>query len=166
MRPEVVSVESGELSPARIYVWVKSLESKVNNLLREVDVLKGDFISKSNSFKRDMKTFNEEVLELRHQQEKFMQKMDLVIKELQKTAGAGELASLQKYIDLWNPLNFVTQRDVQRIIEDNLTGVQKAMKRQVYSRKASRIKAILRHRVRKKKKNNKQHKRKVIHHAN
>ena len=165
MRPEAVSVEA-DFTPAKIYMWVKSLESKVNNLLREVDVLKGDFIAKNNSIKRDLKAFNEDLIELKHQQDKVLQKIDLIIKELQKTAGAEEVASLQKYIDLWNPLNFVTQRDVQRIIEDNLAGMQKTMKRQIYSRKASRIKAILRHRVRKKKKINKQHKRKVIHHAN
>src|SRR3989344_6390274 len=121
MRPEVVSIEPNSFTPARLYMWVKSLESKVNNLLREVDVLKGDFITKNNSFKRDLKTFSEEIIELKHQQDKMMQKMDLIIKELQKTAGTEEVASLRKYIELWNPLHFVTQRDVLRIVEDNLT---------------------------------------------
>ncbi|MBS3140323.1 hypothetical protein J4479_04940 [Candidatus Woesearchaeota archaeon] len=165
MRPEAVSVEA-DFTPAKIYMWVKSLESKVNNLLREVDVLKGDFIAKNNSIKRDLKAFNEDLIELKHQQDKVLQKIDLIIKELQKTAGAEEVASLQKYIDLWNPLNFITQRDAQRIIEDQLAGVQKTMKRHIYTRKANRRKAIKRHRASRKKKTVEKHKRKVIHHAN
>ena len=46
--------------------------------------------------------------------------MDLIIKELRQTAGIEEMMTLKKYIEYWNPLNFVTQRDVERIVESKL----------------------------------------------
>jgi hypothetical protein len=159
-------MQQSSFTPAKMYMWVKSLESKVNNLLREVDVLKNDFINKNTHFKKDLKTFNEDLMELKHEQGKMSQKMDLIIMELKRTAGAEELASLQKYINLWSPLNFVTQRDVVRIMEDNLGEVKKVLKRDIHSRKTTRKKAIRKHRKIKKKKVVKKHKRKVIHHAN
>ena len=46
--------------------------------------------------------------------------MDLIIKELKKTAGIEEVMTLRKYVDFWNPINFVTQRDLERAVETKL----------------------------------------------
>lgn len=106
---------------SKLYVWVKSVESKVNNLLREIDVLKNDFIKKNNDLKKDIKTLNDDLMEIKHEWEKTNQKMDLIIKELKQTAGKEEVMVLKKYLDLWNPLHFATQRDVEQLIEDKLS---------------------------------------------
>jgi len=105
---------------AKLYVWIKGLESKVNNLLREVDVLKNDFITRANKLNRDFKTLNDDLVELGHQQQKMDQKMVLIIKELKQTAGAEEVMTLKKYVEFWNPLTFVTQRDLERAVESKL----------------------------------------------
>ncbi|MDO8511572.1 MAG: hypothetical protein Q7S55_05415 [Nanoarchaeota archaeon] len=106
--------------PAKLYVWVKGLESKANNLLREVDVLKNDFIKRANKLNKDFKTLSDDLMEIRHEQEKMNQKMTLIINELKQTAGGEEVAILKKYIEFWNPLNFVTQRDLEKAIEAKL----------------------------------------------
>ncbi|MEK6950654.1 MAG: hypothetical protein AABX13_02930 [Nanoarchaeota archaeon] len=117
-------VKSAEPPPAfdaaKLYVWIRALEGKVNNLLREVEVLKNDFTRKQSELRKDVKTVNDDFLELRHQQEGTLQKMDLVVKELRKTAGREEVQVLKKYLELWSPLNFVTQRDVERVVESRL----------------------------------------------
>jgi hypothetical protein len=112
-------VQSG-FDNAKIYLWVKGLEGKVNNLLRETDLLKNDLIRKNNLMKKDMKILTNDVLDMKHNQEKTLQKMDLIIKELKKTAGIEEVMTLRKYVDFWNPINFVTQRDLDRAIETKL----------------------------------------------
>ncbi|MFH1276472.1 MAG: hypothetical protein ABIH82_05155 [Candidatus Woesearchaeota archaeon] len=105
---------------AKLYVWVKGLEGKVNNLLREFDLLKNDFIKKNSSMRKDVKTTNDDILEIKHDQNRTLEKMDLIVKELKRTAGVEELQVLKKYIDFWNPMNFVTQRDLDREIEKRL----------------------------------------------
>lgn len=105
---------------AKLYVWVKGLESKVNNLLREVDVLKNDFINRANKLNKDFKSLSDDLMEVRHEQEKMNQKMTLIINELKQTAGAEEVVTLKKYVEFWNPLNFVTQRDLEKAIESKL----------------------------------------------
>ncbi len=108
------------LEAAKLYVWIKALEGKVNNLLREVDVLKNDFTRKQGEARKEIKTMNDDFMELRHQQEGVVQKMDLIVKELRKTAGMEEVMTMKKYLELWSPLNFVTQRDVERVVESKL----------------------------------------------
>ena len=109
----------------KLYLWVKRFESKVNNLLREVDVIKNDFIKKNNDLKKEIKTMNDDLIEIKHEREKTIQKMDIIIKELKQTAGKEEVMTLQKYLDLWNPLHFATQRDVEQIIEAKLASRKK-----------------------------------------
>src|SRR3989338_1515881 len=109
---------------AQLYVWVKGLESKVNTLLREVNLLKNENIRKNTDFNKELKSIRSDVLELKHEREQTQQKMDLIIKELRRTAGAEELATLKKYLDFWNPLHFVTQRDLERTIDARLAQLQ------------------------------------------
>ncbi len=109
-----------EFDSARLYVWVKGLEGKVNNLLRELEVLKNDFVAKNNRLVKEIKVLDDELVGLKHEHEQTLRKMDLILKELKRTAGAEELAVLKKYIDFWNPMHFVTQRDLERAIDARL----------------------------------------------
>jgi hypothetical protein len=116
--------EQQGFDPAKLYLWVKALESKINNLLREVDLIKNDFIKKNNEVRKELKTFNEDLLDSKHKQDKTIEKIDLIIKELKQTAGVEEVQTLKKYMELWSPLNFVTQRDLDRRIEEKLNNPQ------------------------------------------
>ena len=100
-----------------LYVWVKSLEAKVNNIIRELGVLKTDMSRKTKTSQDDVKMLTTELLELKREQEQTLQKMDIIIKELKRTAGKEEVLALKKYVDLWNPMHFATERDVERMIE-------------------------------------------------
>ena len=108
---------------ARLYVWIKGVESKVNTLIREVDILKNDYIKKYNDLKRDLKVLTDDFLDLKRTQDQAQQKMDLVIKELKQTAGVEEVAVLKKYVEYWNPLNFVTQKDLERAVQAKLAAL-------------------------------------------
>ena len=105
---------------AKLYVWIKGLETKVNGLTREFDLLKNDFVKKNCVMKKDVKSAGDEMIELKHEQNKTLEKMDLIVKELKRTAGVEELQVLKKYIDFWNPMHFVTQKDLDREIEKRL----------------------------------------------
>ena len=115
----------GGFDQAKLYLWVKALEGKVNNLLREVDMIKNDFIRRTNDLKQDMKNTSADLLEFRHDHEKTIEKIDLIIKELKQTAGIEEVKTLKKYLELWSPMNFVTQRDLERMVEQKLKNPKK-----------------------------------------
>lgn len=118
--PEKIEGEKEGFDLSKIYVWIKGIESKLNNLRREFDVLKEDSSKKYDKLGKEIKTINDDLVELKREREKINEKIDLIIKELKLTAGKEELESLKKYIDLWSPMNFVTQRDVERIVEEKM----------------------------------------------
>ncbi len=112
--------DSGNFDTARLYVWIKGVESKVNTLVREVNLLKNDYAKKNGELKRELKVLNDNLLELKRTQDQAQQKMDLVIKELKQTAGIEDVAVLKKYVEYWNPINFVTQKDIDRVVNVKL----------------------------------------------
>jgi hypothetical protein len=124
----VQSAQQSGFDNAKLYIWVKALETKVNNITRELNVLKGDFTQKHNSLKKEMKVTSDEVLDMKHGLSKTLEKMDLIIKELKRTAGIEEVETLKKYIDLWSPLNFVTQRDLDRALDAKISQIKENLK--------------------------------------
>ena len=109
-----------EFTTAKFYLWLKSLESKINNLQREVTMLKDGFTKKNNETKKELKTINEDVIESKREKEKISEKLDLMVKELKRTAGIEEVMVIKKYLEFWNPVNFVTQHDLERVVENKL----------------------------------------------
>ena len=124
-KPVAKQEQQGSFDQAKLYLWFKALEGKVNNLLREVDMIKNDFIKRTNDLKKDMKNTSADLLEFRHDHEKTIQKMDLIVKELKQTAGVEEVKTLKKYLELWSPMNFVTQKDLERMVENKLKKPEK-----------------------------------------
>ncbi len=114
-------IDQGNFDASKLYVWVKGLEGKINTLAREVDLVKNDLIRKNAMLSKEVKSTNSEVLELKRQQDQFAQKMELIIKELKQTAGSEDVAVIKKYIELWNPLQFVTQRDLERSVDAQMS---------------------------------------------
>jgi len=127
MATKTLAPEPSGMDPSKLYVWVKSLESKVNNLLREMDLLKNSSIKRSEEMKKSLKAMNDELLEMKSEQQKMQEKMDIIIKELKQTAGVEEVAVLKKYIDLWNPMNFVTQKDLDRALNTKIALLKESM---------------------------------------
>jgi len=105
---------------SKVYIWIKGIESKLNNLRREFDVLKEDSSRKYDKLGKELKIVNVDLIELKRERETISEKMDLIIKELKLTAGKEEVETLKKYVDLWSPMNFVTQRDVERVVEEKM----------------------------------------------
>jgi len=113
-------IEGNGFDSSKMFVWIKGVESKVNNLRRELEIIKSDMTNKNDKLTKEIKSINNDLIELKRDKEKIKERLDLIIKELRLTAGKEEMMILKKYIDLWNPINFVTERDVERIIEEKL----------------------------------------------
>ncbi len=95
---------------------VRTLEEKYNNLLRRVQVGEQNHLSNNKKVHTELKTLNSEILDLKKQIDEIREKLVAVIKELSVTSKKEEVDVLKKYMDLWDPINFVTQKEVENIV--------------------------------------------------
>lgn len=99
---------------------LRLLEEGFTNLRRFFQVTEENVIAKNKHFSAEIKTIASDIMEIRKEVQELRDKLILVIRELQTVARKEEVKVLEKYINLWNPIKFVTQSQVQEIIAEAL----------------------------------------------
>ena len=99
---------------------LRLLEEGFTNLRRFFQVTEENVIAKNKHFSAEIKTITSDTNEIRKEIQELKDKLLLVIRELQTVARKEEVKVLEKYINLWNPIKFVTQNEVEQIINEVL----------------------------------------------
>ncbi len=99
---------------------LRLLEEGFTNLRRFFQVTEENMIAKNKHFSAEIKTITSDITEIRKEIQELKDKLLLVIRELQSVARKEEVKVLEKYINLWNPVKFVSQNEVEQIINEIL----------------------------------------------
>jgi len=119
-RPDVPPAAPMNIDVASLQTRVRLAEEKSSNLNGKIELLENNFVTSNKKRNESLRELQADVLELKHEMDDLKQKILLIIRELKLTAGKDELATLTKYLDLWNPARFVTRDEVQKMIEEHL----------------------------------------------
>jgi|SRR3989338_217598 len=95
---------------------MRTLEGKYNMLRDRVLLINTNMIaeykkllSENQALERDVARLKEDVFHLR-------EGMKHLLEEMEQFARKGDVKVLEKYINLWNPMKFVTEHEVKKII--------------------------------------------------
>ncbi|MDO8740081.1 MAG: hypothetical protein Q7J54_00730 [Candidatus Woesearchaeota archaeon] len=99
---------------------LRSLEESYINLRKKVQVSDQNMLSSNRKFADEIKAINADILDIKHEIADVKEKMLEVIKELRSSAKDEDVRVLEKYIELWQPLNFVTRNEVKKIVKEIL----------------------------------------------
>lgn len=99
---------------------LRLLEEGFTNLRRLFQVTEESMIAKHKHYSAEIKTLTSDINEIRKEIQELKEKLILVIRELQTVARKEEVKVLERYINLWNPVKFVTQNEVEQIINEVL----------------------------------------------
>ena len=95
---------------------LRILEERYINLRRKTQVTDQNMLSINKNITREIKTINSEVDELRRSLEKIKQDVKLIQNDLSICASASDVNVIKKYLNFWEPLNFVTEAQVRDIV--------------------------------------------------
>ena len=99
---------------------LRLIEEGTANMRRFLQVTEENMIQKNRHFSAEIKTLTSDVTEIRKEIQDMKDKFQLMIREFQTVARKEEVKILEKYINLWNPIKFVTQNEVEQIIQEAL----------------------------------------------
>lgn len=77
-------------------------------------------LSSNKKFSGDIKSINDALHEIKKLIAEVNDHMRQVVEELKRGAKKEEVRVLQKYIEMWEPVNFVTRNEVEKIIREIL----------------------------------------------
>ena len=103
---------------------LRTLEERYILLRRKTQVTEQNMLSHYKKASADIKTSISRIQELRNELREIKEKMSLIEKEVEQCAKKHELALLQKYVNYWNPAEFVTKEEAKRIIEEKIRDIK------------------------------------------
>ena len=97
---------------------LKLMEERYTNLRNKFQVTEQNMLSKNKSFFTDIKAINLELTEIRKEIGELKDRIVMLIRDMESFAKKENVDMLRKYIDLWNPIKFVTHEEVEEIIKE------------------------------------------------
>ena len=97
---------------------LRILEDRLNNLNRKIEINENNDLQTKKRINLDIKTTNSDLVELKRELEQIKEKLEVITRELPNFASRDEVMVLKKYIDLWEPLNFVTRAELEKMLKE------------------------------------------------
>ena len=99
---------------------LRILEESVTNIRRALQVTEQNVLGKNKVFSTEIRTLTSDIGDMKTDISDIKEKILGVITELKETAKRDEVKVLEKYIDFWNPVKFVTQNEVETLVKELL----------------------------------------------
>ena len=107
---------------------LRTIEERFSNLERRSQVTEENMLSSDRKIKSEIKLTSSDVSDIKAQIAELTEKIKAVIRELQDFAKIEDVEVIKKYLNLIEPLGFVTQNEVDRIVRQ---AVEEALSQQL-----------------------------------
>ena len=99
---------------------LRILESRYSLMRDRMLIINQNMNDQYRKLNSEIKLINDDLKEIKRDLNDLKEINRHVISELQTFARKDNLKVLEKYINFWNPLNFTTEEDVEKLIEEKL----------------------------------------------
>ena len=99
---------------------IKLVEGRYNLLRDRVLIINNNMIAEYKKILEEIRIVNSDIKDIKTELFRMREILKHLIQEIEKSARKEELKLLEKYINLWNPMNFVSEQEVKKIVEEML----------------------------------------------
>ncbi|TKJ17569.1 hypothetical protein CEE44_03480 [Candidatus Woesearchaeota archaeon B3_Woes] len=96
------------------------MEEGLSNLRKKILVNEQNDLSRHKKILLEEKTTLEEIKDVKKEIDAIKITIKEVISELKNSARKSDVDVFKRYIDMWNPVNFVTENTVEKMIDEKL----------------------------------------------
>ncbi|RMF05573.1 hypothetical protein D6764_04335, partial [Candidatus Woesearchaeota archaeon] len=96
---------------------LRILEDRYSNLRRKTQVTDQNMLSNTKRFTNEIREINDSLKEAKKEIYDMKEKMDLFVKELETCAKSEDVRMIENYVNLWNPIKFVTQNEAKSLVK-------------------------------------------------
>ncbi|MCX6707164.1 MAG: hypothetical protein NT001_03410 [Candidatus Woesearchaeota archaeon] len=99
---------------------LRMLEERYTSLRKNEELTDHNILKITKGMQRDTAVVTSDLTELRRDFIDLKDKVKLIVKELVECAKSEDVKVLERYINLWDPMKFVSKDEVMKIVEDKL----------------------------------------------
>ena len=97
---------------------LRVLEERSSNIRKKQQIIEQGMLSQRKKFNDEVEVLKEEIDEIKRTMTEIENKIIMLIKELRLTSKKEDTDVLKKYIEMWEPLNFVTHNQVDKVVAE------------------------------------------------
>ncbi len=97
---------------------LRILEERYTTMRKKTQATDENVLGLNKNLMKEMKVSHEDVVDFRREFYDLRDKVKLIVKELKDCAKADEVKVLERYINLWEPVNFVTRQELDRMLDE------------------------------------------------
>lgn len=112
------SVSSISQQVSNMTARLRVLEERYTNSRRKTQLIEENMLSNQKKFAEEMRLVHSEIDDFKHTIREVEERIIMVIKEIRMMAKKEDVDTMRKYLELWEPVNFVTQGQVERITKE------------------------------------------------
>lgn len=99
---------------------LKLAEERYSNLSKRNQITEESLLSFERDIKSELRVLTKQTVELRKRLSEMNTKIDAMSGELGSVVQKHEFSTVEKYLDLWQPLSFITRDEAKRLIAQAL----------------------------------------------
>jgi len=105
---------------------IRSIEGKYSILGEQLLVVNENTLDSYKDLAKEIKVISEEIKEIRQDLSNFKETIKQLVKETEMFARKEQIKVLEKYINLWNPMEFITTEELDNILKQKLQDIKRA----------------------------------------
>ena len=106
---------------------IKDLEERHNMLKEKVMLISQSFLKEGDRISKEFALIKSDLRDVKMDMERMKEGVQHIIAESSDFARKEELSTLEKYMKIWEPLKFVKEEDVKRMIDEALAEKKKTL---------------------------------------
>ncbi len=99
---------------------MRVIEERYFNMRKKLQVIEHNMLHNNKKIFDEIKVTNSDFHEVKRDIDDVKTKFMLIVKEIKMLAKKEDVDVISKYVDMWQPVNFVTRKEVQKMIDERL----------------------------------------------
>ncbi len=95
------------------------LEERYKNLRSKTQITDQNMLESERNYNLQSKEINEDIMEIKHSLNELKEKVSLFNAEFENVAKKNDLMVLEKYIELWDPTQFIRKKNKEKLKDNN-----------------------------------------------
>ncbi len=95
-------------------------EERYGELRKKLLLIEQNMLGNQKKAMMEIKTLQTDLMEMKHTIQAVEDRIIMVIKELRLTARKEDVDVMKRYLELWDPVKFITHDQVEKIIDEKL----------------------------------------------
>ncbi len=108
---------------------LKISEERYGELRKKLMLIEQNMLSHHKKAMNEIKVLHSEITDVNSKINEIQDRILLIVKELRLTAKREDIDVMKKYVELWNPLRFVTREQIENIVQEIMSSQNAPVKK-------------------------------------